>query len=158
MATGYGGHRVEGVEDKTKDRLASIPKVPTQMGQVTDKPRVDKSELANLVRNDVDVTRPMKNCAEPVKPLSMLGKDFEKQLAEIDVGIHGEVSQMMKGEGFEKEVQENSKGQSHKHTHAPLGVSDADISSCPAQQVLMGLNVANGPNMDLAMDITTERA
>ena len=143
------------MEEKTKDRLASIPKVPTQMGQVTGKPRVDKSKLANLVRNDVDITRLMKNCAEPVKPLSVLGKDFEKQLAEIDAGIHGEVSQMMKGEGFEKEVQENSKGQSHKHTHAPLGVSDADISSCSGQQVLVGLNVANGPNILISLgDIT----
>ncbi|KAK7819522.1 hypothetical protein CFP56_040175 [Quercus suber] len=29
LATGYGGHRVEEVVDKTNDRLASIPKAPT---------------------------------------------------------------------------------------------------------------------------------
>nr|POE57483.1 hypothetical protein CFP56_06550 [Quercus suber] len=108
-------------------RLASIPKAPSQMGQVTSELQVGKSELANLVRNDVDDTKLMKNCAEPVKPMSVLGKDFKKQLAEIDAGIHGEVSQMMKGEGSEKKVQESSKGQSHKHTHTPLGVSDASV-------------------------------
>ena len=158
MATVHGGHRVEGVETKTKERLVSNPKAPTQMGQVTGKPRVDKSELANLVRNDVDVTRLMKDCAVPIKPLPELGKDFEKQLAEIDAGIHGEVSQMMKGKGSEKEEQENGKGQPQKHSLTPLSMSDADISSCPGQQGIVGLNGANGPFMDLTMDITTDRA
>jgi len=62
------------------------------MGQATGELRVGKSELANLVRNDVDDSRLIKDCAEPVKLISVLGKDFEKQLAEIDAGIHGEVS------------------------------------------------------------------
>jgi len=65
---------------------------------------------------------------------------------------------MMKGEGFEKEVQENSKSQSHKHTQAPLGMPDADVSSRPRQQDIVGLNDTNGPNMSLTMDITIERA
>nr|POE71611.1 hypothetical protein CFP56_38657 [Quercus suber] len=52
---------------------------------------VGESELANLVRNDVDDTRLMENCAETVKAMSVLGKDFEKKLAKIVIGIHGEV-------------------------------------------------------------------
>ena len=65
---------------------------------------------------------------------------------------------MMTGEGFGNEVKENSKGQSNKHTHAPLGVTGDGVSTCLVQQVLMGLNDANEPNMSLVMDITTERA
>ena len=68
----------------------------------------------------MDDMRLMENCAMLVKPISALARDFEKQLVEIDAGIHGEVSQMMIGEGFRNEVKKNSKGQSYKHTHAPL--------------------------------------
>ena len=59
---------------------------------MTSELRVGKSELNNLVRNDVDDTRLMENLAVPVKSISVLTRDFEKQLAKIDTGIHGEVS------------------------------------------------------------------
>jgi len=59
---------------------------------VTSELRVGKSELTNLIRNDVDDTRLMENPSVPVKSISALTRDFEKQLAKIDTGIHGEVS------------------------------------------------------------------
>ena len=59
---------------------------------MTSELRVGKSELTNLTRNDADDTRLKENLAILVKSISALTSDFEKQLAKIDTGIHGEVS------------------------------------------------------------------
>lgn len=80
------------------------------MRQVASGLLVGTSELANLKRDDVEGTRKLENRDEPVKIGLVLAKDFEKQLTEIDVGIHGEASQLLTEERAVTEVKESIAG------------------------------------------------
>lgn len=110
----HGGRKVDGDIDKTNDGMACISKAPMQLGQGANGLRVGISALANLKRNDVEGTRKLENQDESVKSGLMLANDFEKKLAEIDAGIHGDASRMLSEERAVIGVKESCAGQYFK--------------------------------------------
>nr|POE76610.1 hypothetical protein CFP56_15304 [Quercus suber] len=154
----YGGRWEDGNADKTIDRLASFPMESTQGWQGARGLQVGTSELTNVNRNDVEITRQLENCVEQVKPGLALAEDFEKKLIEIDAGIHGEVSRLMKEEGTVTEVIESSMGQDSILTYIQSNGLNCAVSNGPTQQALVGLSSAHRPNKQLVRDTFTEQA
>nr|POF02118.1 hypothetical protein CFP56_71806 [Quercus suber] len=77
--------------------------------------------------------RKLENYAEHVKPGLALAKDFEKQLAEIDAGIHGEASGLMKEEGAVTKVMESNMCQDPILMHVPSNGLSSAVSNGPVQ-------------------------
>uniref|UniRef100_A0A7N2KWY2 Uncharacterized protein n=1 Tax=Quercus lobata TaxID=97700 RepID=A0A7N2KWY2_QUELO len=120
--------------------------------------RVGTSEPTNFDRDDAKNTRKLENCAKHVKLGLALAKDFEKQLAKIDAGIHGEASGLMKEEGVVTKVMESIMCQDSILMHVPLNGLSSAMSNSPVQQALVGLTDAHRPNMSLVKDFISEQA
>ena len=88
-------------------------------------------------------TRKLEKCAKHVKPSLALAKDFKKQLAEIDAGIHGEASGLMKEEGAVTKVMESIMCQDFILMHIPLNGLSCAVSNGLIQQAFMGLTDAH---------------
>ena len=120
--------------------------------------QVGTSEPTNFDWENENNTRQLENCVEQVKPGLALEKDFEKQLAEIDAGIHDKDAELMKVVGAEPKGMESSLGQDSllKHTHVN-GLS-SEVSNGPTQQALMGSPEAHGPNKLLDREFISKQA
>ena len=152
----HSGWKEDGDVDKTVDRMVSIPKESTQGWQGVSGLRVGTSKPTNFDRDDMENTRKLEKCAEHVKPSLALAKDFKKQLAEIDAGIHGEASGLMKEKGVVTKVMESIMCQDFILMHIPLNGLSCAVSNGLIQQAFMGLTDAHRPNMPLVRDFTTE--
>nr|POE97187.1 hypothetical protein CFP56_75611 [Quercus suber] len=138
--------------------MVSIPRKATQGWQVAGGLQVGTSEPTNLEWDDPENTRKIENRAEQAKPDLALEKDFEKQLTEIDAGIHEEVSGLMKVVGTEHKVRESSLCQDSLVNHAPWNGLSSEAGNGPTQQARVVSLDAHRPNKPLVKEFNSKQA
>uniref|UniRef100_A0A7N2R7P6 DUF4283 domain-containing protein n=1 Tax=Quercus lobata TaxID=97700 RepID=A0A7N2R7P6_QUELO len=153
-----GGRREDDDVDKKVDRMVSIPRKSTQGWQEVRGLQVGTSEPTYFDWDDAENTRKLENCVEQVKLGLALEKDFEKQLAEIEAGIHDEEARLMKAVGVEPKGMESSLCQDSilKNTH--VNGFGSEVSNGPTQQALVGSPDAHGPNKLVNKEFDSEQA